>query len=56
MMIPHEIIKWFRENTYAVKDGDYWFITDFPDGKIPDNLSVPVKKKMWNEIKNHKEI
>ena len=50
MNIPSEVLKWLKENAYAVKDGEHWFITDFPEDEIPDNLHIPMNKRRWQPI------
>ncbi len=47
MKLSSEVIKWLRENAYAFKDEDCYFLPDFPQDKVPDRLQIPVKKKLW---------
>ena len=50
MKISEEVVKWLREKAYAVKGEDYYFLTDFPPDEIPDNLHIPVKQKLWQQL------
>ena len=50
MKIPNEVIKWLKENAYAVEDENYYFLPDFPQDKIPDRLQIPVDKRLWKEL------
>jgi len=50
MKITDEVRKWLKENAYAAKDADVYFITDFPVGEVPDRLIIPIKKRSWQQI------
>ena len=50
MKITSEIAKWLRENAYAVKGSEYWFLSDFPSSQTPDRLEIPMKDKAWQSI------
>ena len=51
MEINNEVLKWLKENAYAVKGkGDYWFLADFPQDSIPDRLEIPMNKRLWGDI------
>ena len=50
MEMTREVAKWLRENAYAVKDKDYWFLPDFPQSQVPDKLEIPMKDKAWQSI------
>jgi hypothetical protein len=50
MKLTGDIVKWLEENAYAVKNGEHWFLVDFPNDQIPDKLEVPVKKRLWEQL------
>ena len=52
MTISDEVLKWLKENAYAVKGENYWFITDFPPNEIPESLHIPIKKRSWQQIRD----
>ncbi len=47
MDLTEAVVKWLRENAYAVKKGEYWFLSDFPSDQIPDRLEIPIRKRDW---------
>jgi len=49
MKITNEVRKWLKENAYAAKGADIYFITEFPIGEVPDRLIIPIKKRSWRE-------
>jgi len=51
MQLTEGIVKWLKENAYAVKEGIYWFLPDFPSDQIPDRLEIPIKKRSWEKLK-----
>jgi len=50
MEIPLEVIKWLKNNAYAVKEKDYWFLSDFPPDMVPEKLEIPMRSRMWKLI------
>ena len=50
MKVSSEIMKWLEENAYAMKNGDYWFLTDFPKDQIPYRLEIPMNKMVWKAM------
>lgn len=56
MKISNEVIKWLKDNAYAVRnDGKvdvYWLLRDFPVECVPDKLHIPISKRSWQEINN----
>ena len=50
MKISNEVIQWLRENAYAVKSGEHYFLPDFPLDKVPDILQIPITKKLWQAL------
>lgn len=50
MNIPDEVIRWLKENAYAAKGKEHWFLRDFPKDEIPDSLHVPMNKRIWRPI------
>ena len=51
MKLTKDVARWLKENAYAVKGGEYWFLPDFPDGQVPDKLEIPIKKQSWEKYK-----
>ena len=51
MQISKEVIQWLRENAYAFKEGEHWFLPDFPKDQIPDKLEIPMRKRIWQALK-----
>ena len=49
MQLTEDVVKWLKENAYAVKDKDYWFLNDFPSDQIPDRLEIPMNKQAWRK-------
>ncbi len=49
MELTKDTLKWLKEHAYAVKGEDYWFLSDFPSGQIPDRLEIPLRKRSWNK-------
>jgi len=47
--LTKDVARWLKENAYAVKGGETWFLPDFPDEKIPDRLVIPITKRSWGE-------
>ena len=47
-----EILKWLKEHAYVVKNGEYWFISDYDWSKKPDKLEIPMTKKLWHDIQS----
>ena len=45
-----ELLKWLKENAYAVKGDAHWFLPDFPIDQIPDKLEIPINKRSWSKI------
>lgn len=52
MELTEDTMKWLKENAYAIKGEDFWFLPDFPDDQIPDRLEIPIKKRSWENIKS----
>ena len=52
MKTPTEVIKWLKDNAYAVKGKDYWLLSDFPLNELPDKLEIPMNRKRWDLIIN----
>ena len=50
MKMSDEVLKWLRENAYAVKEEGFWLVSDFPIGNVPDRLHIPVNKRFWQQI------
>uniref|UniRef100_A0A6M3JLH0 Uncharacterized protein n=1 Tax=viral metagenome TaxID=1070528 RepID=A0A6M3JLH0_9ZZZZ len=48
--------KWLKDNAYAVKGKDCWFLPDFPNDRIPDRLEIPMNERSWREITEHGEL
>ena len=57
MIVPQEVIKWLKENAYAEKDGEFWFVTDFPKDRLPERLIIPLGKRsrLWDMLKAYIE-
>jgi hypothetical protein len=51
MKINKEVVLWLRENAYAIKDEQAWFLPDFPDDKIPHHLMIPVTPGFWKSFR-----
>ena len=51
MKITSEVLRWLKDNAYAVKGEDYWFLPDFPTDQTPDKLEIPINKRKWLNIK-----
>ena len=51
MKLTYEVIKWLLDNSYACKDGKYWFLKDFPPDKIPDSFRIPMNERAWIQFK-----
>ena len=51
MKLTQDIARWLKENAYAVKDDEYWFLPDFPNEQTPDRLEIPIKKRAWGKYK-----
>ena len=49
MKFTEDVQKWLRENAYAVKGDDYWFLPDFPSEQVPDRLEIPIKGQSWKK-------
>jgi len=50
--LPDEVEKWLKENAYAIKGQDAYFVTDFPQDKQPDYLIIPVTNHNWKALRN----
>ena len=50
MKLTKDVVKWLKENAYAAKAEEYWFLPDFPSEQTPDKLEIPIRKKTWSEI------
>ncbi len=50
MKVSEEVVKWLRENAYAVKGDEFYFLPDFPPEQTPDYLHIPIRPKKWREI------
>ena len=51
MEINDEVLKWLKANAYAVKEEEYWFLSDFPENQTPDRLEIPINNKNWGKIR-----
>ena len=51
MKLTKDIVKWLKENAYAIKGKEYWLLSDFPNEQIPDKLEIPINKRSWDKWK-----
>ena len=51
MILTKDIIRFLKENAYAVKGGEYWFLSDFPSDQMPERLEIPMNKRAWEQLK-----
>jgi len=51
MKISDEVLRWLKENAYAVKGKGYWFLPSFPLDEMPDSLHIPINKHSWQQIR-----
>ena len=49
-MITKVTVKWLRDKALATRGDDYYFLTDFPEGKTPRTLEIRLKPDEWEEI------
>ena len=49
MHLSKDVVQWLKENAYAVKGEEYYFLDDFPRGQVPNNLVIPVNKRLWGQ-------
>ena len=51
MKLTEDIVRWLKENAYAVKGEDYYFLPDSPGEQIPDRLEIPINKRTWEKFR-----
>ena len=49
--ITDDVLDWLVHNAYAVKDGGFWLMRDFPEAATPEMLHIPMTSRSWNEIR-----